>query len=227
MKNLQEYINELQQGETNMKPPRIMAPQSSSKEELWNSSYDRWSRNAKHPITVNEIVELSNDDINEDQTTWNIGDKVMYNNQSVEIKILNGPDGTVGIIYEGKLKMVTTDTLNEGVMGGMTELAPLNRMMQLAGISNPTIVGEDQQLIEADATNMFNQLFRANVSGEFKNNPPAARLATVGQIMVGLGSMVNELKTQDNIPPDLATKLDTAVGLGAFLIQSAQEMLKA
>lgn len=227
MKNLQEYINELQQRDTNMKPPHIMAPQNSSKEELWNSSYDRWSRNAKHPIKVNEILDLENDDVIDEHSHWAIGDTAIYNNQSVEIKIPNGPDGTVGIIYEGKLKMVTADTLNEGVMGGMTELSPLNRMMQLAGISSPTIVGEDQQLIEADATNMFNQLFRANLSGEFKNNPPAARLATVGQIMVGLGAMVNELKTQDKISPDLATKLDTAVGLGAFLIQNAQGMLKA
>lgn len=226
MKNLQEYINELQQGDTDMKPPRIMAPQNSSKEALWNSSNDRWSRNAKHPMNVNEIIELAEEDINEESSTWAVGDTAIYNDQTVEITIPNGPDGTIGIMFEGELKMVTADTLTEGVMGGMTALSPINRMMQLAGISNPTIIGEEQ-LEEADATNMFNQLFRANLSGEFKNNPPAARLATVGQIMVGLGSMVNELKTKDKIAPDLATKLDTAVGLGAFLMQHAQGMLKA
>lgn len=225
MKNLQEYISEIQPEDTDMKPHRIMAPQNASKEALWNSSNDRWSRNAKHPMNVNEIIELAEEDVNE-ESNWTVGDTAIYNDQSVEITIPNGPDGTVGIMYEGKLKMVMADTLTEGVMGGMTALSPINRMMQLAGISNPTIIGEEQ-LSEADATNMFNQLFRANLAGEFKNNPAAARLATVGQIMVGLGAMVNELKTKDGIESDLATKLDTAVGLGAFLIQNAQGMLKA
>jgi len=226
MKNLQDYINQVHQEDTNMKPRRIMAPQNASKEELWNSSYDRWSRNAKHPLTVNEVAEIVDEDHEVLNSSWNTGDTAIYNNQSVEIKIPNGPDGTVGIIYEGELKMVMADTLVEGVMGGMTQLSPINRMMQLAGISNPTIIGEET-ITEADATNMFNQLFQANMTGQFKNNPAAARLATVGQIMIGLGTIVNELKTKDSIPNELASKLDTAVGLGAFLIQNAQQMLKA
>jgi hypothetical protein len=106
-------------------------------------------------------------------------------------------------------------------------------MMQLAGLSVPTVIepstdaveiAEDsKQIQEADATNMFDGLFKANASGEFKNNPPAARLATIGQILVSLNSQIEQLG--DEIDPGTKSKLDAVLGIGAVMISSARKML--
>jgi len=115
-----------------MKPRHIMAPQDSIKEALWNSTNDRWSRNAKHPLPINEReIEV--------EMQWEKGDIAVYESKDVEINIPNGPDGTVGIILEGKLKMVSKSKLSESVLGGtmgtVQAIAPINRIMQLAGLS--------------------------------------------------------------------------------------------
>ena len=122
--------------------------------------------------------------------------------------------------------------LDEGVLGGMQPLNPINRIMQLAGISAPITVEpvaeesitDIQSLEEADSTNMFEQLFNANLNGEFRNNPDAARLATIGDVMVGLESQVSQLRGK--VSTDLETKINAAVGLGAALITAAKAMLK-
>ena len=101
-------------------------------------------------------------------------------------------------------------------------------MMQLAGISAPTIVEpvvETEEIDEADSTNMFEQLFKANLNGEYRNNPDAARLATIGQIMVGLESQVEPLRGK--VTPDLENKINMAVGLGAALMTAAKSMTQA
>ena len=209
---------------------RIMAPQGTSKEALWNSVHDRWSRSAKHPLQVSEAVNMI-------ENNWEKGDVAVYNGTDVTIEIPNGPNKTIGVIYEGQLKMVLNDSLSESVMGGMKPLSPINRMMQLAGLSVPTIIeptdaiheesdqGSREVIEENDATNMFQQLMKANFAGEYKNNPGAARLATVGQILVGLNAVITDMKAKNEIPADIVPKLDTAVGLGAYLLQSARKML--
>jgi hypothetical protein len=158
----------------------------------------------------------------------------MFESQLVQVKIPSGPNGTVGIAIDGKTKMVRATKLSkidEAVMGGVQSLNPINRMMQLAGISVPVTmspstapVEETVALEEADASNMFEQLFKANFAGEYKNNPAAARLATVGQVMVGLESQIAELRSQ--VPPDLLNKLNVIAGLGASLIQTSKAMLQ-
>lgn len=229
MKSLIDYLSYefLVKGETTMKPPRIMAEQNDGSEELFNSHKDRWSRNAKHHIPVSEKKNLT------DQ--WAKGDLAIFEGQEVEIVIPRGPNATIGICINGKTKMVQHShltKLDEAVMGGIQSVNPINRMMQLAGISNPTVmvpseeqVQESEILNEADPTNMFNALMKANIAGEYKNNPDAARIATVGQIMVGLESIIAPLRTK--MQPDMLNKLDVAVGLGAALIKTAQGMTKA
>lgn len=234
MKSLTDYLdkNFVCNQEDTMAVRRIMAPQGSSKEVLWNSTDDRWSRRAKHPLQVSEAINMTDNN-------WEKGDVANYKGTDVTIEIPNGPNNTIGVIYEGKLKMVLNDTLTESVMGGMQPLGPINRMMQLAGLSVPTIidpaqaVSEDETsadtadvITEADATNMFQQLMKANFSGEYRNNPGAARLATVGQVLIGLNTVINDMKAKNEIPADVVTKLDTAVGLGAYLMQSAKKMLQ-
>lgn len=204
---------------------RIMAPQDTSNDALYNSTHDRWSRRAKHPLQISEAEDMI-------ENNWEKGDIANYKGNDVTVEIPTGPNNTVGIIYEGTLKMVLTDALSESVMGGMNPLNPINRMMQLAGLSvrnimEPSnIINEEPELIEeVDATNMFQQLMKTNFSGEYKNNPGAARLATVGQILIGLSSVVNDMTAKNEIPADVTSKLDAVVGLGAYLTQTARKML--
>lgn len=229
MKNLHQYFSDilLVKGDTSMKPQTIMAEQNDGSEELYNSHKDRWSRNAKHPLPLAEKHNIVNQ--------WKKGDIALYEGLEVEIVVPKGPNSTVGILLTGKTKMVQETKLqkiDENVIGGLQPLNPLNRMMQLAGISNPTVMApveettdDPQVLTEADPTNMFNSLMKANLAGEFKNNPDAARVATIGQIMAGLESMVEPLRTK--LPPDMLSKLDVAVGLGVAFIKNAQMMTKA
>jgi len=132
-----------------------------------------------------------------------------------------------------KINEISADTeqLDEGVLGGMQPLNPINRIMQLAGFSTSNIVepvaeteSEESMIEEADATNMFDGLFKANANGEYRNNPDAARIATIGQIMVGLESQIEPLRGK--LAPDMEQKLNVAVGLGAALITAAKNMLK-
>lgn len=231
MKKLTDYLdkNFINLQEDNMKSHRIMAPQDSTNEALWNSTKDRWSRKAKHRLQVSEAENMIDN-------TWEKGDIVIYNGTEVTVEIPQGPNNTVGIMLEGSLKMVSNKNLSEAVMGGMQPLNPINRMMQLAGLSVPTVIEasdavseesvvEEEIVQEADATNMFQQLVKANYAGEYKNNPGAARLATIGQILVGLNSVVKDMQSKNEIPTEVGPKLDTAVGLGAYLMQTAKKMM--
>jgi hypothetical protein len=226
MSSLRDYLNKdfIKNLEEDMKVRRLMAPQDTVNEAEWNSVHDRWSRHAKHRLQVSEAIDMINN-------TWTKGDTAIYNETEVTIEIPQGPNNTVGILYEGNLKMVLETALTESVMGLMQPLNPLNRMMQLAGLSVTNIcepthsdIESEHVLEEADATNMFQQLMKANLAGEYKNNPSAARLATVGQILIGLNTIIDDMKTKNEIPADIEPKLDTAVGLGAFLLQTSKKM---
>jgi hypothetical protein len=107
----------------------------------WNSHNDRWSRRAKHQlshadlINAKEIVKLPVFEKNE---------AVLYQGKEVIVQVANGPNDTSGVIVEGNLKMIHRSKLaklDEGVLGGMTGLNPINRLMQLAGLeSGPSIL---------------------------------------------------------------------------------------
>lgn len=237
MKTLIEYFNEINPAKSEMipsnmesdemKPLKIVAPLNDIDEALWNSKEDRWSRNAKHQISTDDI---------DTRHIWEKGDFAVYEGQEVEILVSKGPNFTVGISFNGRTKMVKESKLKpltEGVMGGLLALNPLNRMMQLAGLSNgnsepvkeeselsPTSL--DNVISEDDTTNMFTQLFKANLNGEYRNNPPAARLATVGEILAGLSSVVGELTGK--VDPNLLAKITSAIGLGPALMQQAKAM---
>lgn len=228
MKKLSDYVADVTSSqEINMKPMHIMAEQANGTDALWNTTDDRWSRRAKYQLNL--AAKLPSDN------NWELGDIALYENDYVEISITDGPNSTIGILVNGQTKMVRGSTLtklDENVVGGMRPLNPLNRMMQLAGLGSPTIIGEDEEIAEddveiiseANTDTMFDGLYRTNSTGEFKNNPEAARLATIGQIMIGLESQVNELR--ENSDQELIKKLDAAIGLGALLIKTAKEMLR-
>jgi hypothetical protein len=231
MKNLKDYIAEIASNaqEAIVKPQHIMVEQNDGNEALWNSVNDRWSRKAKHAMNLPAKESVDRD--------WEKGEIAIYEGERVEISIPNGPNSSVGIIIEGRTKMVRESKLvklEEGVMGGMTPLNPINRMMQLAGISSPTIVeptvSENDESASADEeiiseADMFSGLFNKHFLGDFKNNAIAARVATIGDIMVGLESQIRELNGK--IPPDLYSKVETAAGIGMLLKKEAEKMKTA
>jgi hypothetical protein len=110
-------------------------------EGLYDSRQDRWSRRAKRHFSQAELRNLENAGrIFEERET------VIYQNTEVKVKIPEGPRQTVGILFEGKLRMVAKSDLtklDEMVMG-MTSLSPINRMMQLAGVEPKEIISEDE-----------------------------------------------------------------------------------
>lgn len=201
-------------------------------EGLYETTIDRWSRNAKHQISKSELAGVT------DQPIFEQDETVIYDGKEVQVKIPQGPKSTAGIMLEGHLKMVHQSKLTkveEGVMGGVQTMTPINRIMQLAGLEHTgTVVAEtdvdeaivDEQAITEDgAGNMFNQLLVKNQSDPaYKNNPDAARIVTVGQVLAGMQSIIDDLPEQ--IPSGISGKLKMVPGIGASLIQAAKEMTK-
>jgi hypothetical protein len=199
-------------------------------EGLFNTVDDRWSRRAKHPLSQTELMNAA--DISE----FSKGDTAVYEGRYVEVRIPLGPNGTSGVMLEGHLKMVNRSKLSkieEGVMGMMKPLGPLNRMMQLAGLehSSPVLEADDaveevQPIEEADAAGtMFDNLYQANLNNPiYKNNPAAARVATIGEVLAGMQSMIAELPT--DLPGNISTQLKAVPGIGANLIKTASAMTK-
>lgn len=213
-------------------------------EGLWNTTNDRWSRRAKHQLSKNELQGAA------DFSQFAKGDNAVYEGQEVEVRIPIGPNGTTGIMLEGHLKMVNRSklqTLEEasGVMGGMKPLGPLNRIMQLAGLEHSGSVVETEEETEtlvdssqtdesdaeeildeaANAGTMFNQLLMANNNNPaYKNNPTAAKVATVGQVLAGLESVIGELPT--DLPQTISSHIKMVPGIGAELIKAAGTMTK-
>lgn len=199
-------------------------------EGLFNTVDDRWSRRAKHPLSQTELINAA------DTSEFSKGDFAVYEGREVEVRIPLGPNGTAGVMLEGHLKMVNRSRLakiEEGVMGMMKPLNPLNRMMQLAGLEHNSpiieaeIAVEDAQPIEeADAAgNMFDSLYQANLNNaSYKNNPGAAKVATIGDVLASLQSIIQELPA--DLPPAIASQLKVVPGIGASLIKTAQAMTK-
>jgi len=248
MKSLVEYINEISPNsqEVDMKPPHIMADQTNGDEALWNTTDDRWSRRAKHPLNLSAKASITHD--------WERGEIAVYEGQEVEISIPRGPNATVGIIMDGKTRMVREHKLakiDEGVMGGMQPLNPINRMMQLAGISSPTIMEptvteeEDSKIpsqtelkdpdefseIVAEADDSQNSISRLIDSAErlpqFSGNREAARLYAIGGLLSSMSKEITANPPQTVIGQQHAKELSTLAMMGVDLVKAAQDIAKA
>jgi hypothetical protein len=236
MNNLMDHIKRIENirsmGDSNcqevddMKKMRINTQIDLDESEgLWNTESDRWSRRAKHHFSQTELRNASK------VSPFAKGDAAIYEGQQVEIRIPNGPNGTAGVMFEGHLKMVSSSKLRaldesiSGVMGGLKPMEPLNRIMQLAGLEISNTVAE-AEVAEADgAGTMFDQLLTKNQnSPEFKNNPTAAKVATVGQVLVGLQSVIQGLPMEQI--GDIANQIKMVPGIGENLIDSAKQMTK-
>ena len=138
------------------------------------------------------------------------GDLVRYRDVDATVEIPNGPNNTIGIMIEGKMRMVNAGDITkieEGVMGMMTNLSPINRVMQLAGISAPFNIEAQEPLTEDSSSTMFDQLIQQNQS-QFGEDADSARIYAIGAVLAMI-----------------AEQLDPAKAV--FKSQAAQDFIKA
>ena len=94
------------------------------------SRKDAFSRNAKHKGKHFEEIE---------ESAFSQGESVTFEGHECPVHIPAGPNGTVGIIVDGKVRMVSESDItriDEGVLG-MTKVDPLYRLRELAGFKSP------------------------------------------------------------------------------------------
>ena len=199
-------------------------------EGLYETNVDRWSRNAKHHMAKSDLIGAT------ELAQFEEGDMVIYEGQTVSIKIPQGPKNTAGIMFEGHLPMVHTSKLakmDEAVMGGVQTMTPINRIMQLAGLEHTGTVSSeiaeqvvDEEIIsEADAAGLMAQLVTAAMNQpQYKNNEEAARLFVIGSILSEIYKDVTTNKLQTVVGQGKMTELNPLGAMGADLIKSAQTL---
>ncbi len=101
------------------------------------SRKDAWSRNAKHKGRSYESIE---------ESVYSQGESVQFEGNDCSVQIPSGPNGTVGLLIDGKVRMVRESDItrvDEGVLG-MTKVDPLYRLRELAGVkASAPVVKED------------------------------------------------------------------------------------
>jgi len=195
-------------------------------EGLYETTADRFSRQAKHHLSQQEKINASM------LLGLEIGDMVIYEGREAEVRIVQGPRATVGIIHEGNLKMVheskVTRKVEEGVLGGVQAMPAINRMMQLAGLeSGPVVVEENQTIMEDMGTDMLGKMIaQAEQLPAYKGNAEAARFYVIGALLSAIGSNVNANPPQTVVGQSKKQELTPLATIGADLIKSSQDMTK-
>lgn len=93
------------------------------------SRKDAFSRNAKHKNKHYEAIE---------ESAFTQGETVQFEGADCQVQIPAGPNGTVGLLVDGKVRMVRESDvarIDEGVLG-MTKVDPLYRLKELAGVKS-------------------------------------------------------------------------------------------
>ena len=85
---------------------------------------------------------------------FEIGDEVVVEGKQGIVKIPSGPNNTVGIIVENKLKMFDQNQISrlDEMVLGMLALNPINRIKQLAGIDEQS--GQNEQTAPLEQTQL-------------------------------------------------------------------------
>jgi len=230
MKSLNDYINDLDPISTKENAMKKLKKYAQSdlegNEALYETNADRWSRNAKHQMAKSELSNT------EEITTFEKGETVIYENNEVIVKIPQGANGKVGIMFEGHLKMVSKFKimkLDEGAIGGMLNIAPLNRMMQLAGINTANIMEPVTETIlnETDVDGMFSQLVTSATNlPQYKGNAEAARLYVIGSLLALIYKDITTNKFQTVTGQSKMQELNVLGPMGADLIKSSQSIVQ-
>lgn len=195
-------------------------------EGLYGTTDDRWSRRAKHHFSQSEVIGAGN------QSPFEIGEQVIYENIETTVKIPQGPRDSVGIMLNGHLIMVHESKLSkspvsEGVMGGVLAMPAINRMMQLAGLEHSGAVTsvEESYIVEDASDDMLTRMVQqASNLPQFKGNEEAARMYTIGAILSTVGKSISDNPPQTVAGRQKVQALNTIAVMGADLIKTAQDM---
>lgn len=131
----------------NLRDPKFAHKVEKSKDEV-EKKKDKWDRKSKHHISKGEML---NKPVLVD---FEIGDEVVVEGKQGIVKIPSGPNNTVGIIVENKLKMFDQSQISrlDEMVLGMLALNPINRIKQLAGIDEQS--GENEQTAPLEQTQL-------------------------------------------------------------------------
>jgi len=195
-------------------------------EGLYETTADRFSRQAKHHLSQGEIASAVL------IPQYEVGEQVIYEGRSTEVRIAQGPRNTVGIIDKGNLKMVhetkISKRIQEGVLGGVQAMPALNRMMQLAGLENSGAVIAEETLVEDMGNDMLGKLVtQAENMPQYKGNAEAARFYVIGSLLSAISGSVKANPPQTAAGQQKQQELNALAVMGADLIKSAQDMTKA
>ena len=199
-------------------------------EGLYETTADRFSRQAKHHLSQGEIASAVL------IPQYEVGEQVVYDGKITEVRIAHGPRNTVGILEKGNLKMVheskITKKVEEGVMGGVQAMPTINRMLQLAGLEHSGAVVAEEVTgpdINEDANDdMLSKLQQsAENMPQYKGNAEAARFYAAGSILAMLGKSFADTPPQTVVGQQKLQALNTLTAMGADLIKSADTMSKA
>ena len=167
---------------------------------------------------------------------YEIGEQVIYEGKTTEVRIVQGPRNTVGIIDRGNLKMVheskISKKIEEGVLGGVQAMPTINRMLQLAGLEHSGAVVAEEVTgpdINEDANDdMLSKLQQsAENMPQYKGNAEAARFYAAGSILAMLGKSFADTPPQTVVGQQKLQALNTLTAMGADFIKSADTMSKA
>lgn len=226
---LADYI--VSEEDTMKKPKKYAQVDLTGAEGLYETTLDRFSRRAKHPLSHTELANAG------DQPVFEVGDTVLYENIETTVKIPQGPHKSVGIMLNGHLTMVNENKLNKlvaesaigGAMGSVIGMPAINRMMQLAGLeqTGSTIV-EQSTVTEAASDDMLDRMVQQAINlPQYKGNEEAARLYTIGALLATIGKTVSDNPPQTVVGRQKLQTLTTLAVMGADLIKTAQTMTSA
>ena len=226
---LADYI--VSEEDTMKKPKKYAQVDLTGAEGLYETTLDRFSRRAKHPLSHTELANAG------DQPMFEVGDTVLYENIETTVKIPQGPHKSVGIMLNGHLTMVNENKLNKlvteaamgGAMGSVIGMPAINRMMQLAGLeqTGSTIV-EQSVVTEAASDDMLDRMVQQAINlPQYKGNEEAARLYTIGALLATIGKTVSDNPPQTVVGRQKLQTLNTLAVMGADLIKTAQTMTSA
>ena len=122
-----------------------------------------------------------------------------------------------------------TSSISEGVMGAMTSVNPLGRILQLAGVTEISEVDDStsQVIQEADASGAIDQLVAsASNLPQYKGNAEAARLYTIGSVLSALFQNIQKTPPQTTAGQAKMQELTVLGAMGADLIKTSQDMVK-
>lgn len=236
MTSLRKYIRKIDESVlgfiNNGKKPKTLKRhaqigESDEQVGLYDTDQDRWSRHAKRHFSKADLQNV----MAEQCLEFDLNESVTYLGKQAVVRIPNGPNNTVGIMMEGRMRMVQRSDvtkLEEGVMGSMTELAPLNRVMQLAGIAGAynTTGTQDQFIVEDETDTFFTNLSRENLS-HVNQNAECARLYTVGQLLMAISKQLDPNSYDSTAIKTALSKqnlVNTLGPLGASFIKQAEEL---